>query len=70
MSNICKLDNNEGGKSIDQKLYRGMIGSLLYLITSMLDILFSICMYARFQSDPTETHYIAIKRIFKFLEGT
>ena len=46
-----------------------MIGSLLYLTTSRLDILFSICMYARFQSDPTESHYIAIKRIFKYLEG-
>ena len=48
MSKIYKLDNNEGGKSIDQKLYRVMIGSLLYLTTSRSDILFSICMYDRF----------------------
>ena len=45
MSNTCKLDNNEGGKRIDQKLYRG---SLLYLTASRSDILFSICMCARF----------------------
>ena len=50
ISNTCKLDNNEGGKIIDQKLYRGMIGSLLYLTASRSDILYSICMCARFQS--------------------
>ena len=70
MSNTWKLDNNEGDKNIDQKLYRGMIGSLLYLIASRPDILFSICMCARFQSDPRKSHYLATKRIFKYLEGT
>ena len=62
MSNTCKLDNNEEGKCIDQKLYRGMIGSLLYLTTSRPDILFSICMCARFQSDPRENHYLATNK--------
>ena len=70
MNNTCKLDNNEREKHIDLKLYRGMIGSLLYLTTSRPNILFSVCMYARFQSDPRENHYLAIKRIFKFLKGT
>ena len=70
MSNTCRLDNNEGGKSIDQKLYRGMIGSLLYLTANRLDILFSICMCARFQSDPRENHYLATKRFFKYLKRT
>ena len=57
MSYICKLDSSEGGKHIDLKLYRGMIGSLLYLTASRPDILFSICMCARFQFDPRESHY-------------
>ena len=61
MSNTCKLDNNKGGKHIDHKLYRGMIGSLLYLTASRPDILFSVCMCARFQSDPRESHYLATK---------
>ena len=47
-----------------------MIESLLYLTASRMDILFSICMCARFQSDPRENHYLATKRIFKYLEGT
>ena len=39
---------DEGGKSDDQTLYRSMIGSLLYLIASRPDIMFSVCMCARF----------------------
>ena len=61
MSNTCKLDSNNRGKHIDLKLYRGMIGSLLYLTASRPDILFSICMCARFQSDPRESHYLDTK---------
>ena len=47
-----------------------MIGSLLYLKASSSDIMFSICMYARFQSDPRESHLLATKRIFRYLNGT
>jgi hypothetical protein len=41
------LDLDAGGKSIDQKVYQSMIGSLLYLWASRLDIMLSICMCAR-----------------------
>jgi hypothetical protein len=42
------LDLNEEGKSVDQKVYRSMIGSLLYLCASRPDIILSVCMCARF----------------------
>jgi hypothetical protein len=42
------LDLDEGGKLVDQTLYRSMIGSLLYLTASRPDIMFSVCMCARF----------------------
>jgi hypothetical protein len=42
------LDLGTGGKSVDQKVYRSMIGSLLYLCTSQPDIMLSVCMCARF----------------------
>ncbi|RCU36721.1 hypothetical protein DVA76_18065, partial [Acinetobacter baumannii] len=64
------LDKDESGKSVETKLYRGMIGSLLYLTVSRPDILFSVCLCARFQSDPKESHLIAVKRIFRYLSGT
>jgi hypothetical protein len=47
-----------------------MIGSLLYLTATRLDILFSVCLCARFQSDPRESHLTAVKRILKYLKGT
>jgi hypothetical protein len=42
------LDLDTRGKSIDQKVYRSMIGSLLYLCASRPDIMLSVCMCARF----------------------
>jgi hypothetical protein len=42
------LDLDLGGTSVDQKVYRSIIGSLLYLCASMLDIMLSVCMCARF----------------------
>jgi hypothetical protein len=64
------LDLNEEGKSIDQKLYRSMIGSLLYLCASRPDIMLSVCMCVRFQANPKECHLMIIKRIFRYLVHT
>nr|GFA69409.1 retrotransposon protein, putative, unclassified [Tanacetum cinerariifolium] len=41
-----KLDEDKEGKAVDPSHYRGMIGTLLYLITSRPDLQFAICMYA------------------------
>jgi hypothetical protein len=42
------LDLDLGGTSVDQKVYRSMIGSLLYLCASRPDIMLSVCVCARF----------------------
>ena len=47
-----------------------MIGSLLYLTASRPDIMFSVCLCARFQSYPKQSHLIAVKRIIRYLKGT
>ena len=47
-----------------------MIGSLLYLTTSRPDIMFSVCMCTRYQSNPKESHLSVVKRIFRYLVGT
>jgi len=64
------LSKEDTGTKVDQKLYRGMIGSLLYLTASRPDILFSVYLCARFQSDPRESHLTAVNRIFSYLKGT
>jgi hypothetical protein len=64
------LDLDTGGKSIDQKVYRSMIGSLLYLCASRPDIMLSVCKCTRFQADPKEVHLRAVMRIMRYLVYT
>ncbi|KAL8091441.1 hypothetical protein AgCh_033890 [Apium graveolens] len=69
MATATKLDKDIG-TSVDITNYRGMIGSLLYLTASRTDIMYATCLCARFQADPREPHFTAVKRIFKYLKGT
>jgi hypothetical protein len=48
------LDLDMGGKLVDQKVYRSIIGSLFYLCASRPDIMLSVCMCVRFQAAPKE----------------
>ncbi|KAK1379096.1 hypothetical protein POM88_025840 [Heracleum sosnowskyi] len=70
MPTATKLELNTKEKSVDISSYRGMVGSLLYLTASRPDIMFATCLCARFQADPRESHLVAIKRIFRYLQGT
>ncbi|XVF21122.1 hypothetical protein REPUB_Repub12eG0063300 [Reevesia pubescens] len=63
VSTSTKLDKDERGNYVNQNLYRGMIGSLIYLTFSIPNILFIVCLCARFQSCPKESHLIAVKMI-------
>ena len=64
------LDSDASGNMVDQKLYRSMIGSLLYVTASGPDVMFSVCMCARFQASPRESHLKATKRILRYLKHT
>ncbi|GKC13018.1 hypothetical protein Tco_1009800 [Tanacetum coccineum] len=70
MAERPNLDEDKGGKLIDPTRFRGMVGSLMYLSASRPDIVFAVCMCARYQAKPTEMHLTAIKRIFRYLKGT
>jgi hypothetical protein len=70
MSTTTALDADEEGEHVDQKEYRSMIGSLLYLTATRPDIQFSVCLCARFQASPRTSHRQAVKRIFRYLRHT
>jgi hypothetical protein len=70
MSTTTALDADKEGEHVDQKEYRSMIGSLLYLTATRSDIQFSVCLCARFQASPRTSHRQAVKRIFRYLRHT
>jgi hypothetical protein len=51
-------------------MYQSMIESLLYVTASRPDVMFSVCMCARFQASPRESHLKATKRILRYLKHT
>ena len=65
MARPLTLEKNSNGKSVNVTLYRGMIGSLLYLTTSRPDIMYSTCLCPCYQDDPKESHLTAVKGIFR-----
>ena len=64
-----KIVPDPSGKSVNQTYYRSMIGSLMYLTASRPDIILSVCVCARYQADPKESHETSVKRIFRYLKG-
>ncbi|WVZ97918.1 hypothetical protein U9M48_043420, partial [Paspalum notatum var. saurae] len=70
MSTNTALDADEDGEAVDQKEFRGMIGSLLYLTATRPDIQFAVCLCARYQASPRTSHRQAVKRIFRYLKFT
>ncbi|GJV79667.1 retrovirus-related pol polyprotein from transposon TNT 1-94 [Tanacetum coccineum] len=51
MVDRLKLDEDPLGIPVDQTRFRGMVGSLMYLTASRPDLVFAVCMCARFQLD-------------------
>ena len=69
VSTSHKLFPDENGIDVDQHQYRAMIGSLMYLTESRPDIMFGVCICARYQAAPKVSHMEAVKRIFRYLKG-
>ncbi|GJR93047.1 copia protein [Tanacetum coccineum] len=65
-----KLDEDLQGTQVDATLYRGMIGFLMYRTSSRPDLIYAVCLCARYQAKPTEKHLNAVKWIFQYLKGT
>eukprot|EP00253_Pinus_taeda_P026002 PITA_26002 len=66
----CCLSSNDESTAVHQPTYRSMIGSLLYLIGTRPDIMHGVGIVQIFQANPKESHLQAVKRIFKYLQGT
>ncbi|RVX18146.1 Retrovirus-related Pol polyprotein from transposon RE1 [Vitis vinifera] len=65
-----KLSKDDDSEKIDEGLYRSLIGSLLYLTASRPDILFIVSVLSRFMHLPSEKHFLAAKRVLRYINGT
>ncbi|GJU80241.1 retrovirus-related pol polyprotein from transposon TNT 1-94 [Tanacetum coccineum] len=65
-----KLDEDPLGIPVDQTRFRSMVGSLMYLTASRPDLVFVVCMCARYQTSPTKKYLEALKQVFRYLRGT
>ena len=65
-----KLAKDDGAPKVDGMTYRSLIGSLMYLMATCLDIVFVVNYLSRFIQDPSQVHYVASKRVLRYLKGT
>ncbi|GKA29308.1 hypothetical protein Tco_0715553 [Tanacetum coccineum] len=70
MVDRLKLDEDPFGIPVDQTQFCGMVGSLMYHTASRPDLVFVVCMCARYQAKHTKKHLKAIKWVFQYLRGT
>ncbi|GLU00271.1 hypothetical protein SLE2022_176500 [Rubroshorea leprosula] len=65
-----KLVKDPGGKSVDSKLYKQIVGSLMYLTATRPDIMHGVSLISRYMEHPKELHLQTAKRILRYLCGT
>ena len=65
-----KLSKDEAGTKVDETLFKQVVGSLMYLTATQPDLVYRVSLISRFMSCPTESHWLAAKRLLKYLKGT
>nr|GEV30380.1 uncharacterized mitochondrial protein AtMg00810-like [Tanacetum cinerariifolium] len=70
MAGQSKFDEDLSETLVDPTRYRGMVGSLMYLTASHPNLVFVVCMCARYQEKPPEKHLTVVKRVFRYLKRT
>jgi hypothetical protein len=60
MSTATLLGLDKYGEAVDQREYKSMIGSLLYLTVTRPDIQFIVWLCARFQASSRSLHWMVV----------
>ena len=55
---------------VDPSRYRQLVGSLMYLVNTRLDICFAVNVLSQFQVELKHDHWISTKHILRYLQGT
>jgi histone deacetylase 1/2 len=70
MQSTCKLTKLGSSALDDPFMYRSVVGALQYATITRPEISFSVNKACQFMSHPLETHWVAVKRILRYLKGT
>jgi hypothetical protein len=70
MSSTTSIGPDENGEAVDQREYKSMIDSLLYLTVTRSDIQFVVGLCTRFQASPRSSHRTVVQRVFRYLKHT
>ncbi|RZB91500.1 Retrovirus-related Pol polyprotein from transposon RE2 [Glycine soja] len=70
MVTCCKLTKHGTEILTDPSMYRSVVGALQYATITRPEISFSVNQVCQFMSPPLEAHWVAVKRILKYLKGT
>jgi hypothetical protein len=65
-----KILKDEGGVQVNETYFKQIMGSLIYLITTRPDLMFTVSLISRYMGKPTELHLQAVKRALRYLKGT
>jgi hypothetical protein len=69
ITNWKKMDASRD-KEVDTTLYRQLIGSLMYLVNTSLDICFAFNTLSQFMVEPERVHCVATRPILRSVRGT
>ncbi|CAL0299700.1 unnamed protein product [Lupinus luteus] len=68
MIRTSRLHQADGEPYSDPKLYRRLVGRLLYLTNTRPDISFAVQQLSQFMASPTNTHFKAMTRVLRYLK--
>nr|CAN68421.1 hypothetical protein VITISV_031322 [Vitis vinifera] len=70
MSQKEKLSKDDGDEKVEETYFRSLIGCLMYLTATRLDILYVVSVLSRFMHYASEVHLKAAKRVVRYIKGT
>ena len=65
-----RLSKDEAGDGIDTTMFKQAVGSLMYLTATRPDLMYGVSLISRFMANPKSSHWLAAKRILRYIQGT
>jgi len=65
-----RLSKDTGEKGVEETLFKQLVGSLMYLTATRPDLMYTVSLLSRFMTNPTTTHWLAAKRVLRYIKGT